>query len=140
MSELIHRIKLFVYRIHEERPDYLLLKPDQGIEGFWGPLQSSLGFGEKLDQAIQRKIVEVTGAPNPGQVIDLEMNQLWILGDEEVVEWAFGCNSLVAPMDDRLQAISAAHRWAEFTEAYSALELEHDRAAIMRLHTFLGAA
>ena len=49
MTELLHRIKVFVYRFNGSEPDYLLLKPDQGIEALWGPLQGELGFGEKLE-------------------------------------------------------------------------------------------
>ena len=48
MTDLLHRIKIFVYRFRESQPDYLLLRP-AGPEGLWGPIQGPIGFGEKLE-------------------------------------------------------------------------------------------
>lgn len=140
MVELLHRIKVFVYRLTGPEPDYLLLKPDQGIEALWGPIQGELGFGEKLEQAIRRKVLDETGMSPPGQLIDLEMPTRWSLGIEEVVEWTFGYHSINEPDPTRLLQHWAAHRWAGFTRAYPSLGLDDDRAAIMRLHAFLNAA
>lgn len=140
MVELLHRIKVFVYRLQEARPDYLLLKPDQGIEGLWGPIQGPLGFGEKLEQAIRRSVHDDTGLTGPGELIDLEMPNRLRLGDEEIIEWTFGYHSYGKPNEELLKSHWAAHRWAEFAAAYPALGFEDDRAAIMRLHSSLGAA
>lgn len=140
MVELLHRIKVFVYRLDRLQPDYLLLKPDQGIEGLWGPIQGDLGFGDKLEQAIRRTVETETGLHDPGQVIDLEMPNRLSLGDEEIVEWTFGYHSYGDPDPDLLASHWADHRWANFAGAYPVLGFEDDRAAIMRLHAFLGAA
>lgn len=140
MVELLHRIKVFIYRLHEAQPDYLLLKPDQGIEGLWGPIQGVLGFGEKFDQAIRRRVLDETGLVEPGELVDLEMPNRVSFGDEEIVEWTFGYHSHGQPDEELLNRHWAAHRWAEFAAAYPALGFEDDRAAIMRLHAFLGAA
>ncbi len=140
MVELLHRIKVFVYRLEEGQPDYLLLKPDQGIEGLWGPIQGELGFGEKLEQAIRRKVLDETGLVEPGQLVDLEMPNRVSMGDEEIIEWTFGYHSYGVPDEELLTNHWAAHRWAGFAAAYPALGFEDDRAAILRLHAFLGAA
>ena len=140
MSELFHRIKVFVYRVTGGEPNYLLLKPDQGIEGMWGPIQGELGFGEKLESAIRRRVMDDTGMAPPGQLVDLEMPGRWTLGDEEIVEWSFGFHSITRLDPERLQRRWADFRWAGFSEAYPSLGFETDRAAIMRLHTFLNAA
>ena len=140
MGELLHRIKVFVYRLDLDGPDYLLLKPDQGLEALWGPLQGDLGFGEKLENAIRRQVVEDTGLTPPGSLVDLQMPARWTIGDEEVIEWTFGFHSVGEPDPRRLKKAWAAHRWATFEDAYPSLGLDPDRAAIMRLHTHLNAA
>jgi hypothetical protein len=140
MTELLHRIRVFVYRVSASEPDYLILKPDQGIEALWGPIQGSLGFGEKLETAIRRKVMDATGMTPPGQLIDLEMPGRWTIGDEEIVEWTFGFHSITRPDPSKLESSWAAHRWVDFSQAYPRLGLDSDRAAIMRLHAYLGAA
>lgn len=140
MRELQHRIKIFVYRFAAAAPNYLLLKPDQGIEALWGPLQGQLGFGEKLESAIRRKVQEDVGLDRTGQLLDLEMPGRWTLGDEEVIEWTFGFRTLADLEPERVRDHWSAHRWAPFQDAYSSLGLEPDRAAMMRLHTKVLAA
>lgn len=140
MSELTHRIKIFVYRFSETRPCYLLLKPDQGLEAMWGPLQAALGFGDKLETAIRDRVRQDTGLPAPQRLLDLEMPGRWSIGDEEVVEWMFGVRAEEPLLPERLAPEWAAHRWAAFDDAYHSLGLELDRAAVMRLHTRVLAA
>jgi len=140
MTELFHRIRVFVYRLEQGEPNYLLLKPDQGIEALWGPIQGRLGFGEKLETAIRRKVMDVTGMTPPGALLDLEMPGRWTIGDEEIVEWTFGFHSITQPDPQRLEYAWADHRWAEFSEAYPRLGLDADRAAITRLHARIQAA
>ena len=89
MSELLHRIKVFVFRFQEAKPDYLLLRGG-GTESFWGPIQGPIGFGEKLESAIRREVMDDVGIHRPLDLIDLQMPARWVLGDEEVIEWTFG--------------------------------------------------
>lgn len=140
MSELLHRIKIFVYRFADAAPHYLLLKPDQGLEAMWGPLQGELGFGDKLETAIRRRVHEDIGLKSPGRLLDLEMPGRWTIGDEEIVEWTFGVRTADELRPDRVADVWAAHRWARFDDAYQSLGLELDRAAVMRLHTKVLAA
>lgn len=140
MSQVQHRVKVFVYRFAEHHPDYLLLRGQQGIESFWGPVHGPIGFGEKLETAIRREVLDDTGITRPIELIDLQMPSRWVLGDEQVIEWSFGFRAI--PDTDTLELDSrwAEFRWADFTRAYPVLELDHDRAAIMRLHALLHAA
>ncbi|MEL6428893.1 MAG: NUDIX domain-containing protein [Planctomycetota bacterium] len=140
MSELHHRIKIFVYRFEDRTPNYLLLKPDQGLEALWGPLQGGLGFGEKLETAIRRRVEQDVGLQPPGAVTDLEMPGRWRIGDEEIIEWTFGVRARGKLDRDRVASTWADHRWARFQDAYQSLGLEPDRAAVMRLHTQVLAA
>ena len=141
MSELCHRIRVFVYRYEDGAPNYLLLRSAQGIEGFWTPIHGPIGFGEKLESAIRREVMDDTGIAKPAELIDLQMPSRWLVGDEEIIEWNFGFRAV--PALDQLQLDGqrwSDFRWSPFPEAYPSLELENDRAAIMRLHTLLHAA
>jgi hypothetical protein len=137
--ELVHRIKVFVFDQKTREPTYLLLKR-LGRESFWGPLSGPIGFGEKLDTAIRREVMDEVGLARPADVIDLQMPTRWMLGDEEVIEWTFGLRTEPGPSDVRLDHRWSDFQWADFSLAYPALELEIDRAAILRLHTLLRAA
>ena len=140
MTELLHRIKVFVFQVVGPSPEYLLLRGSQGIESFWGPLQGSIGFGEKLEGAIQREVLDDVGLVQPLDLIDLGMPARWSVGDEEVIEWTFGFRTPPVQSELRLDPRWAEARWAEFSKGYPLLEFEQDRAAILRLHTLLGAA
>ena len=141
MHELFHRVRVFVYRLEEGLPHYLLLRRSHGIESFWTPLHGRIGFGEKLESAIRRRVTDATGLGRPLELIDLHMPQRWVLGDEEVVEWNFGFRAIPAA-EPRVvdEERWSEFRWAPFQMAYPSLEMEADRAAIMRLHAILHAA
>lgn len=141
MSELFHRVRVFVYQYDEGFPNYLLLKSAQGIEGLWTPVHGPIGFGEKLESAIRREVMDDVGLGRPLELIDLQMPSRWLVGDEEVIEWNFGFRATPDAAQLRLDpARWTDFRWADFAEAYPSLELEFDRAAIMRLHAMLHAA
>lgn len=140
MPELLHRIKVFVFQMKGPEPNYLLLRGAQGIESFWGPIQGSIGFGEKLESAIRREVMDDTGIMRPLDLIDLQMPNRLLMGDEEIIEWTFGFRTIGAAHPLRLDPRWSEFRWAEFPEAYPSLELDLDRAAIMRLHTVIRAA
>ena len=138
--ELSHRIRVFVYRFHEAQPSYLLLRAAQ-LESFWTPIHGPIGFGEKLESAIRREVMDDIGLARPSRLIDLEMPTRWLVGDEEVIEWVFGFHALPTQGDLRVdQKRWSDFRWVPFPDAYPSLELDHDRAAIMRLHTLIHAA
>ncbi len=136
MNELLHRIKVFVFRLEEGLPDYLLLRGG-GHESFWGPIQGPLGFGEKLETAIRREVLDDLGIARPLDLIDLQLPHRWLVGDEEIIEWTFGCRVLPRQEPVRIGDRWSEFRWAGFSLAYPCLELEPDRVAIMRLHTLL---
>lgn len=139
MTELLHRIKVFVYSMHGRQPQYLLLR-QSNPESLWGPVQGSIGFGEKLENAIRREVMDDIGLDRPLDLIDLQMPARWVVGDEEVIEWAFGFRTQndLPPLE--LSQRWAEARWSQFARAYPSLELDPDRAMIMRLHTLLHAA
>lgn len=80
------------------------------------------------------------GISRPVGVVDLQMPGRWVLGDEEVIEWTYGFRTLPDALDVQPLRRVFQHRWASFTDAYPSLELEPDRAALLRLHALLKAA
>lgn len=136
MMDLLHRIKVFVYRYRGTTPDYLLLRAG-GHESFWGPVQGSIGFGEKLESAIRREVMDDVGIRRAMDLVDLQMPARWLVGDEQIIEWTFGFRTPSEEDSLELAPRWSAARWAEFGDAYPSLELENDRAAIMRLHALL---
>lgn len=140
MTEVLHRVRVFVFRFQEGTPQYLLLRAPQGIEAFWTPLHAPLGFGEQLENAIRRGVVEDIGLGLSNDLIDLEMTSRTLIGDEDVIEWNFGLKP--AGTTDSLHLKEdrwSEFRWSGFNDAYPRLELNADRAAILRLHTMLHA-
>ncbi len=138
MVELLHRVRVFVYQLNDGAPDYLLLRSAQGIEGFWTPIHGPIGFGEQLESAIRREVMDDIGLGRPHKLLDLQMTSRWLVGDEEVIEWNYGFQTM--PNADSLKLDAerwADFRWSGFAAAYPSLELENDRAAIIRLHAML---
>ena len=136
MVELIHRVRVFPYALEHREPSYLLLLREQGAESCWGPLQGEIGHGEQMEGAIRRQVQDGMGLEEPLDLVDLHMPAHWVLGDEEIIEWNFGCR--IPP--ELSAAPEAQLRWERFIHAYPTLELETDRAAILRLHALLRAA
>lgn len=137
MVELLHRIKVFVFQQKGPEPHYLLLRSNQGMEAVWGPIQGGIRYGEKLESAIRREVLDDIGVLRPLDLIDLEMPSRMIVGDEDVIEWSFGFRTQPLRSPLRLDPRWAEFRWAEFSEGYPLLELEADRAAFLRLHALL---
>ena len=137
MHEAIHRIKVFPFRLAGPQPTYLLLKPDQGIEGLWGPAQSTLGFGDQMEDAARRTMVEEVGGLAPGSLVDLQWASRFQLADELVIEWCYGFKYDADPDPSVLESQRA---WARFSEAFESLEMQADRTAVMRLHALISAA
>jgi len=102
-------------------------------------LHSQIGLGDQMETAIRRSVSEELGLNRPAELIDLKMPARSVLGDEEIIEWNFGFR--VAPERRELRLVErwSDFHWAQFGEAYPKLELDLDRAAIVRLHTILSA-
>lgn len=140
MAELLHRIKVFVFHRRGADTRYLLLRPAQGLEACWGPLQGNLGFGEKLENAVRREVLDDIGLVQPLDLIELGPPAVTMLGIEDVVEWTFGFHAPLAAAPLRLGPRWSEFRWAPLGSAYPALELDGDREALLRLHAHLDAA
>ena len=132
MVELLHRIKIFIYRLQDREPDYLLLKPDQGIEGLWGPVQGSLDFGEKLEQAIRRKVLDDIGLNPPGQLVDLEseIEQIRNTAQERAEREATQILSDAQATAERIQRDAAAAIDSELRRAQDRLRAETSELAV----------
>lgn len=140
MTDLLHRIKVFVYARRGPATEYLLLRPTQGLEACWGPIQGNIGFGEKIENAVRREVLDDIGLVQPLHLVEVGPPSVVDLGIEEVVEWTFGFHAPLAAAPLRLGPRWADFRWAQLGRAYPALELDEDRRALLKLHAQLTAA
>lgn len=140
MQEAFHRIKVFPFQVMGRAPRYLLLRPDQELEGLWGPVQGEVGFGDQMEQAARRCIVQDVGVHPPGSLLDLQWATRTQFGDELIIEWCYGYQCHGEPDPTVLSLHWAEHRWADFGDAYQSLEMQSDRSAMLRLHAMIQAA
>jgi len=140
MTDLQHRIRVFVYRVLPEGVRYLLLRRSVGIDPTWGPVEGRIEFDEQIEAAIRREVVEDVGLARHLDLIDLQMPAHWLLGDEEVIEWPYGLRTPAEEQERVLDVRWSESLWTDFGEAYSRLQLDNDRAAVTRLHTRVSAA
>jgi NUDIX domain len=140
MTDLQHRIRVFIYRLDVSGPSYLLLRRSEGVNPTWGPLDGPIQFHEQIEAAIRREVREDVGLGDPENLVDLRMPKHWLLGEEEVIEWPYGAKAPSAPDELILDPRWSESRWTDFRETYSELHLEIDRAAVTRLHTLIVAA
>ncbi len=115
MVELLHRIKVFVFQQEGPEPHYLLLRPNQGLEALWGPIQGGIRYGEKLESAIRREVLDDIGVLRPLDLIDLEMPSRMILARPALGGVSLGgvLRGLSAPRDrDRPRGLPALARLA----------------------------
>jgi hypothetical protein len=140
MLEAFHRIKVFPFQVLGRDTRYLLLKPDQELEGIWGPVEGEIGFGDQMEQAARRCLVQDVGVRPPGTLLDLQWATRTQFGNELIIEWCYGYECHENPDPAVLAQHWAEHRWAGFGEAYQAMELQADRTAMLRLHAMIHAA
>jgi 8-oxo-dGTP pyrophosphatase MutT (NUDIX family) len=139
--QVLHRVRVFVYRFEDAHPSYLLLHSAQGAEGLWRPVHGNIEFSEQFETAVRREVLEETGLVNRGGLVDLELPLRQLLGDEEVVHWNFGFHAERVPEVLQLDHQRwDQYRWSPFDRAFTRFGLEDDRVAVTRLHALLHAA
>ncbi len=137
MTEITHRVKVFVFQFTEEIPHYLMLRAKPRQENFWGPVMGTIRPWEDLDRAILREVREETGLDRPEEVVDLEIRDVWTMGEEHLVDWMYGFR--VRPAQLTLGDGVSEFQWVPFPRCYESLETETNRKGLIRLHTMLDA-
>jgi predicted NUDIX family NTP pyrophosphohydrolase len=137
---VLHRVRVFVYHMHQGIPSYLLLHSAQGLEGLWRPVNGNIDFSEQFETAVRREVLDDTGLTSGGALDDLELPLRQAFGDEEVVHWNYGFRVDSIPEEMHLAPRFDSHRWALYGDAFPQFGLEGDRTAVTRLHTLLYAA
>lgn len=139
--QVLHRVRVFVYRLVKGQPRYLLLHSAQGAEGLWRPIHGNIEFAEQFETAVRREVLEETGLLSRDGILDLELPLRQLVGDEEIVHWNYGFR--VDEVPEVLQLDPERwdqFRWQDFEQAFSRFGLEGDRQAVTRLHSVLHAA
>ena len=133
---ITHRIRMFVFQFEEEVPHYLMVRPKPLQENFWGPLLGTIQPWENVDRAILREVREETGLERPEEVLDLELRDVWTMGEEHLVDWMYGIRIRHEDHATRPESFGET-RWVPFPTCYDTLENEFNRRGLIRLHTML---
>ena len=140
MIEIAHRVKVFVYRFAGGDVRYLLVRARPRAEGLWGPIVGPIRPSEDVPRAVRRRVREKIGVDRMEAVLDLHAVERTQVGGLDLVEWAYACR--IPGVDEPPLLLGpdlSEWCWEDFTRAYSRLEFEANRSAMLRLHTLLRA-
>lgn len=140
MFTLEHRVRVFVFQLLEQGPQFLLVKRRPRAEWSLGPVVGTIEPGEKTQDAVLREVLAETGLRRPVHLIDLASPQKELFGDGGLVEWPYAWQAGIAG-----EAVQALHpgpmvgemAWLRFDEAYRRIETAIDRDALVRLQLSL---
>ncbi len=140
MFNLEHRVRVFVFQLLEQGPQYLLLRQRPRVEWPFGPVIGTVEPGEKFRDAVLREVQAETGLRRPVHLIELAAPQKELFGEMGLVEWPFAWQAgtpaepvpalTPGPMIGELA-------WLGFDEAFRRIEAASDRDALVRLQLSL---
>ncbi len=140
MAEQLHRVRVFAYRRHDDRFEYLVVRNQPVWESFWTPVTGVMRPDENIFQAAVRNVGELVGLDAPRQIVDLQLATHLQVGDLDEVDWSVGYQVRGEGVDLHPGEDLADLAWLDFDSGYRNLELEDDRRSIMRLHFTLRSA
>ena len=136
---LRHEVNVFVYRLEQAAPEYLLLRATPRLEQSWRPVVGAVDWDEDLRHAALRQARAETGllrawdlvAPAPGLVEEV--------GDLRLIEWPFGLQAAPGWHGPRDGRGDAAFDWCGFEQALDVLGRSLHRQNLLQLHLRLAA-
>jgi ADP-ribose pyrophosphatase YjhB (NUDIX family) len=140
MFTLEHRVRVFVFQLLEQGPQFLLLRQRPRAEWPLGPVIGPVALGEKTQDAVLREVLAETGLRRPVHLIDLATPQKELFGEVGLVEWPFAWQASIAgePLQPlTLGPMVGEYVWLRFDEAYRRVESATDRDALVRLRLCL---
>lgn len=140
MFTLEHRVRVFVFQLLEQGPQFLLLRQRPRAEWPLGPVIGPIAPGEKTQDAVLREVQAETGLRRPVHLIELATPQKELFGEVGLVEWPFAWQAAIA--GEAAQPVSPGpmvgeFAWLRFDEAYRRIENATDRDALVRLQLSL---
>lgn len=140
MFHLEHRVRVFVFQLLEQGPQYLLLRQRPRAEWPLGPVIGTVAPHEKFHDAVLREVHAETGLRRPVHLIELAAPQKELFGEMGLVEWPFAWQAgtpaePVQPLHPGPMINELA--WLGFEEAYRRIEVPADRDALVRLQLSL---
>lgn len=140
MKTILHRVKAFVFQFEEGVPQYLVVKSKPSQENFFGPVLGTIQPWENPLRALHREVREETGLDRHEEILDLEIRDVWSMGEEHLVDWMYGVRVPHLAHDLRLGDTVSEYRWVPFSVCYETLHNETNRRGLIRLHTMLDMA
>ncbi|MGE3173952.1 MAG: NUDIX hydrolase [Planctomycetota bacterium] len=140
MFHLEHRVRVFVFQLLEQGPQYLLLRQRPRAEWPLGPVIGTVAPHEKFRDAVLREVHAETGLRRPVHLIELAAPQKELFGEMGLVEWPFAWQA--GTPSEPVQALQPGPMvgewtWMRFEEAYRRIEAPSDRDALVRLQLSL---
>lgn len=140
MFTLEHRVRVFVFQLLEQGPQYLLLRQRPRVEWPFGPVIGTVNPGEKLGDAVLREVHAETGLRRPVHLIELAAPQKELFGEMGLVEWPFAWQAGTPGEPARTLTpgpMVGELAWLGFEEAFRRVEAASDRDALVRLQLSL---
>ena len=140
MFQLEHRVRVFVFQVLDQGVQYLLLRQKPRTEWPLGPVVGAVAPHEKFHDAVVREVHAETGLRRPIHLVELQTPQKELFGEVGLVEWPFAYQagtpqSPVGTLHPGPMVGELA--WMRFEEAYSRIEADQDREALVRLQLSL---
>lgn len=132
---LLQKIEVYVFRRRDSDIEYLLLKRNPRLGGYWQPITGSIEKEESPREAAIREICEETGKCDVKRLIGPLYCFRYVKEGKEFEEHVFGLES-----DDTPVMLSNEHtdrKWFRYEEALKALRWDENREGLRRLNVEL---
>lgn len=140
MYSIEHRIRVFVFHVHADGVQYLLVRQKPREEWPMGPVVGPVTPGDKIQDAVLREVRAETGLRRPLQLLEIAQPNKELFGELGLVEWPFAWQA--GGPDAPLASVTPGPMvgeslWLPFAEAFQRMELQNDRDALVRLQLTL---
>ncbi|MFA5131478.1 MAG: NUDIX domain-containing protein [Patescibacteria group bacterium] len=122
-------IQTIIFKIHNNEPQFLLLKRNEGRGGFWNAVNGTMEMNENVGQCQRREILEETGI------------SVFLNNSDELYRFVFNYKDIPTTViafasqidENQVVLINEEHTeygWFDFNEAVKILKFEDDKKSL----------